>query len=514
MAASSHQKPSSRRDSQDDSAPTEQTPLLGGGQLAPDVATEAATLDTVSETATLIGNDRKAAVEKPLPRMQIFLLCFARAMEPVAFFSIFPFIAEMVHRIGDVPDSDVGFYSGLIESLFSATQMVVLIHWGRLADRIGRKPALLNSLVGMALGPMLFCASTSLWQMIFFRCLAGAFSGSGLIIRTMIAENSTPDTQARAFSWFAFAGNVGIFIGPIIGGALADPAEQYPSLFGGVEFFDKYPYALAGFATGGISVTGALVSALFLKETLTKEEPGANGNANGQSDSDRPSMWELIKSPGVGVVLGVYSLVAFLAFAFTAIIPVALYTPVHLGGLEFGPSMISAYMASQGACQALWLLLAFPFLQRRFGTKGVMKGCGIAYPFFFAGYIALNLLLREGSHSSTVTFWVLGIIVAFIGPGVSMVFTGSQLALNDVSPNSHVLGTLNAIALTGSSAIRSVIPGVSTAIYAIGVRNQILAGHLAWVMLIPCAVIYAVSARLLPEGRKPHRATEDDEEVS
>lgn len=33
----------------------------------------------------------------------------------------------------------------------------------------------------------------------------------------MITENSTKKTQARAFSYFAFAGNLGIFIGPIIG---------------------------------------------------------------------------------------------------------------------------------------------------------------------------------------------------------------------------------------------------------------------------------------------------------
>jgi MFS-type transporter involved in bile tolerance (Atg22 family) len=36
-------------------------------------------------------------------------------------------------------------------------------------------------------------------------------------IRTMISENSTPKTQARAFSFFAFSGNMGILLGPLIG---------------------------------------------------------------------------------------------------------------------------------------------------------------------------------------------------------------------------------------------------------------------------------------------------------
>ena len=36
-------------------------------------------------------------------------------------------------------------------------------------------------------------------------------------IRAMITENSTKKTQAKAFSYFAFAGNMGIFAGPLIG---------------------------------------------------------------------------------------------------------------------------------------------------------------------------------------------------------------------------------------------------------------------------------------------------------
>ncbi|KFH42388.1 peptide/nitrate transporter-like protein [Hapsidospora chrysogenum ATCC 11550] len=514
----------------DEGPPTEQTPLMlngnSGARLAPDgVTTTDGEVAGVAPGAKVNGHSPKSQ-EQPgsgaaLPKMQIFLLCYARMMEPIAFFSIFPYIAQMVHRVGNVADSDVGFYSGLIESLFSATQMLVLIFWGRMADRLGRKPVLLCSLVGMAAGPVLFNLSTSIWQMLLFRCFAGAMSGSTLIIRTMIAENSTPETQARAFSWFAFSSNCGIFLGPIIGGALADPVEQYPSLFRGSEFFQRYPYALSGFVTGAISATGAITSALFLEETLTKGDDSSaaaaadSSNGDGHPSKKLPSTWELIRSPGVAIVLWVYTHIAFLAFVFTAIVPVALYTPVELGGFGFGPSKISAYMAAQGASQAMWLVLAFPFLQRRYGTKGVLKGCGIAYPFFFAGYIIPNLLLREGSHTSEVLFWITGGFIAFIGPGVSMSFTASQLALNDVAPDHHVLGTLNAIGLTAASGIRSVIPGIATSMYAVGVRNQILGGHLVWVIMIPFAAVLAFAARRLPEGRRPqYEPVPDEEEAS
>ncbi|KAK7403483.1 hypothetical protein QQX98_010762 [Neonectria punicea] len=508
-----------RSPSPPDREASETTPLLAsaGALLAdPDPDTEASTLvgstNPGSVAASVAGPaSAETGAVKPLPKLQLFLLCYARMTEPVAFFCIFPYIAQMVQRNGDLPDTDVGFYSGLIESLFSATQMVVLVSWGRLADRIGRKPVLLYSLAGTAVGPALFGLSNSLPQMFIYRCLAGVFSGSGLIIRTMIAEHSTPETQARAFSWFAFAGNLGIFIGPILGGFLADPAEQYPGAFGGVKFFEDYPFALPGFVTAAISATSFLACALFLKETLKKQ---STDETEAQPTEAEPllSTWELIKAPGVAVVLWIYGHVMFLAFAFTAIIPVALFTPISLGGAGLSAFEISIFMAIQGGSQAIWLLLAFPTLQHRYGTRGVMKACGNAYPFMFVLYIALNLLLRNGGPVAMAWFWILGPVVAIVAPGVSMAFIAVQLAINDVSPNSHVLGTLNALALTLSSAIRAIVPGAATAIYAVGVRYHILGGHLAWVILIPLAVAFAVGCNYLPKDKQIPKNDNEEEE--
>ena len=60
-------------------------------------------------------------------------------MEPLAFYSIFPYIAQMTQYNGNMPESDVGFYSGLFESLFSAVQALILIFWGSMTDRVGGK---------------------------------------------------------------------------------------------------------------------------------------------------------------------------------------------------------------------------------------------------------------------------------------------------------------------------------------------------------------------------------------
>lgn len=56
--------------------------------------------------------------------------------------------------------------------------MLLMISWGRAADRFGRKPILVFSLAGAAIATALFGVSKTIWQMILFRCLAGAFAGT------------------------------------------------------------------------------------------------------------------------------------------------------------------------------------------------------------------------------------------------------------------------------------------------------------------------------------------------
>jgi hypothetical protein len=70
---------------------------------------------------------------RPLDKTQVFLLCFANSVAPIAFFSIFPYVNFMIERVGNVDKAEVGFWSGLIESLFSAVQMCVMIFWGRVS---------------------------------------------------------------------------------------------------------------------------------------------------------------------------------------------------------------------------------------------------------------------------------------------------------------------------------------------------------------------------------------------
>ncbi|CAL3968237.1 hypothetical protein PZA11_006780 [Diplocarpon coronariae] len=472
------------------SAASENTPLLGS---APDAPTRPVSEDNIlsheSSESTPVAHH---VDHTPLPKLQILLLCLARLVEPMAFFCIFPFVNQMIRETGNLEEADVGFYSGFIESMFSFTQMLLMIQWGRASDRIGRKPVLVFSMAGVAVGTASFGLSKTIWQMVLLRCFAGVFSGTVVTIRAMITENSTPRTQARAFSFFAFSGNMGIFLGPVLGGILQSPARQYGGLFESIQFFRNYPYALPTFATGSVGVAVAVLCAIWVKETLKKKPKGGD-----DTEVEAPmSVRKIIRAPDVAYVLFIYGHVMLLGLGYTAISTLLYYTSIPLGGYGFSPLHISFFLATVGIAQGIWLLLFFPILHRKYGTGNILRGCYLAWPFFFAASPLCNFFLRRGW---TTAFWIVAPTLQIVGSGVAMGFTCVQLALNDVSPSSNTLGTLNALALTLVSAIRTVGPAVFSSMFAFGAHSQFLDGYLIWVVLIFIALIGLVSMRWYPE---------------
>ena len=94
-------------------AASENTPLLGILAEDPELPIADGEIITHDEQSHQNGNGASKN-DTPLPKLQIFMLCYARMIEPIAFFSIFPFISEMIFSNGDMEQSDVGFYAGLI----------------------------------------------------------------------------------------------------------------------------------------------------------------------------------------------------------------------------------------------------------------------------------------------------------------------------------------------------------------------------------------------------------------
>lgn len=290
------------------------------------------------------------------------------------------------------------------------------------------------------------------------------------------------------------------------GAGLESPAEKFPSTFGRVQFWHDYPYALPNLVIGAIGLSAALTSLLFVKETLPVDSDKRHAESS-------MSIWKLLKYPGVAPVLLIYNYAMLLAYTFTAVFPVAQYTPVDLGGFGLTPGLIAFCTALNGVAQASWLLIAFPILHKRLGTGRLLWLCAFTWPFLFVFFPIYNFLARHGYY---MIFWTTGPLMLAIFCGVSMAFSefsrlvslfstlltckpaAVQLALNDISPSPETLGTLNAVALAAQSGIRSVAPAVATSIFAVGVKYHILWGQLFWLFQIVLACGLFIFLRRLP----------------
>jgi MFS family permease len=86
------------------------------------------------------------------------------------------------------------------------------------------------------------------------------------------------ELQPRAFSIMPLVWSLGSVVGPAFGGFFSDPAKQYPSIFGGIWFFEKFPYALPNLIATFfflISVTSATLFLQVRKPLLLPRPVGA-----------------------------------------------------------------------------------------------------------------------------------------------------------------------------------------------------------------------------------------------
>ncbi|KAJ1916715.1 hypothetical protein IWQ60_008013 [Tieghemiomyces parasiticus] len=210
-----------------------------------------------------------AAPATPLPWKQVGTLCLLRLTEPISFSVLFPFVYFMVRDFDTTTDPKViGFYVGIVASAFSFAQLTTNMLWGAVSDRIGRRPVLLMGTMGTILCSLAFGCSRSLGWAVATRVIWGALNANASTAKTMMAEITDETNQAKGFSLLPLCWNLGTIVGPVIGGLLARPAENFPGLFGHIELFRAYPYMLPCLICSIFGVAAWLSAFFLLEETL------------------------------------------------------------------------------------------------------------------------------------------------------------------------------------------------------------------------------------------------------
>ena len=169
-----------------------------------------------------------AAGMAPFPRAAIAIAMVPILTDGLVESIIFSFLPYMIRDLG-VPPNDVGFYSGLLGSCRSVALLFSAVFWGKLSDKIGRKPILQSGLAVVLVSQVLFGLSRTLTQAILCRAALGLFSSNLSVGKAFLRDLAPPEHRALAFSCMGTAYGAGFFVCAILGGALARPAETLPA---------------------------------------------------------------------------------------------------------------------------------------------------------------------------------------------------------------------------------------------------------------------------------------------
>ena len=227
---------------------------------------------------------------KDLPKKgQLAILVLARLAEPLVQTSLQSYMFYQLRSFDlKLSDASISSQAGILQASFSAAQTLTGVVWGRTADTYGRKTVLLLGSLGTIISCLGFGLSKSFIAALIFRTLGGLVNGNIAVMRTMISEIiKEKKYQARAFLLMPMCFNIGVIIGPILGGVLADPAGTYPNVFGpdsvfggkkGVTWMMSWPYLTPNLASAIIVFMSLMLIFLGLDETLDgvkdKRDPG------------------------------------------------------------------------------------------------------------------------------------------------------------------------------------------------------------------------------------------------
>lgn len=143
---------------------------------------------------------------------------------------------------------------GWLTAVYALTQTICAPFWGALSDRIGRKPIISIGIIGYAISLFLFGLSSSFWTLFIARSLSGILSSATSVASlAYVGDSGLEEERSKNMSQLGAAMSVGVMIGPLLGGVLAE-----------------YTLALPFFSGAGISFIAFILIVTLLPESIER----------------------------------------------------------------------------------------------------------------------------------------------------------------------------------------------------------------------------------------------------
>ncbi len=295
---------------------------------------------------------RELELEEIRKKRSLVLIFMVMLMDVIGITLLGPVAPKIVLRY-----SPSAIAVSLITVVYAVGQFAAAPLLGKLGDRVGRRPVLLLSLVGQALGYFIFAAGGSLWVLILGRLIGGVTSGNLSTSNAYIADISKPEERAKNFGLIAVAWSLGMILGPGLGGLFGQWSPEAPA-----------------YVAGMITLVNLIMGFFILPESLPKSK---RDHHQLQARDYNPflSIFDMARRPGLGVILLVSAL---FSFAFNGIMSTAPLFMIQKFSAETW--QLSVMMMMGGVANILTNTYLVPRWVPRFGEKptGVFGLIGLA----------------------------------------------------------------------------------------------------------------------------------------
>jgi MFS family permease len=148
----------------------------------------------------------------PPQRHRLAVLFVTVFMDQVGFGILIPFLPLYAKTFGAS-----GFEAGLLLAVYSAAQTLMSTWWGRLSDRIGRRPVLVASAAGACVGFVILGLAPTLAVVFAGRALLGSVGVALATAQAWVADTTPPEDRSRVMGLLGAIGGLGFVLGPAIG---------------------------------------------------------------------------------------------------------------------------------------------------------------------------------------------------------------------------------------------------------------------------------------------------------
>ncbi len=372
-----------------------------------------------------------------------FICAFAAQVLSIVGFSFaLPFLPFFIRELGVTDTARQAFWSGILLAATGVTLAVFAPLWGILADRYGRKPMVMRSMFGGTLVLLLMSFSSSVGQLLVLRLLQGALTGTISASVALVASVTPQKRSGFTMGMMQAAVMLGVAIGPLVGGVVAD-------MFG----------YRASFRAGALVVMlGGLLIHFGAYEDFSP--PDANGKS--------PGFGTLMSGSGFAVAVLILFTVRFsntlVNPSFPIVIQEMLISP-HLLNSIAGTIMAGAGLA--GAVSAAVL----GHLGDRIGHRQVVVFCSLAAAVTSVG------------HAFAGSLAVLAVIHLLFGLSVAGTMPAANAMIQQSTDAKHMgkaFGTASALGLIGI-AMGPLTGGILARYF--GLRVPFLAAGLCQIMV-------------------------------